>query len=160
MQSTGQVSMASLITIVESPSWRIALHFPVFWSIRKVFVATWAQYRHPTQTSSSTQMACILSSPPRQGSRPEGDVTLWEGAVNAAEVSKVVSASEGAENAAEVSNIVVGLYHFRIKKLSVSVKNETFKCCRSTSAFNEVMNGLIKQEGQDLFRMFDWFCTV
>ena len=34
-------------------------------------------------------------------------MTEWEGAVKAAEVSNVVSASDGAVNAAEVSNIVV-----------------------------------------------------
>jgi len=72
-----------------------------------VFVATCAQYLHPTQTFSSTQIACILSSPPRQGSNPEGVATECDGAVNAAEVSNDVSASDGAVNAAEVSNIVV-----------------------------------------------------
>ena len=134
MQSTGQVSIASLMTVVESPSWRIARHLPVSSSIRKVFVATWAQYRHPTQTFSSTQIACNLSSPPRQGSKPDGDVMLWDGAVKAAVVSKVVSnlvsTSEGAVNAAEVSNIVLSLYHLRIEKpgnLCSALSLEIFK---------------------------------
>jgi hypothetical protein len=43
MQSTGQVSIASWILSVLSPSWRIARDRPQLGSTMKVFVATWAQ---------------------------------------------------------------------------------------------------------------------